>query len=248
MSGFQKLPHWFMRDYPMDPHERLVYLTLRSHTDKHGVAWPSRSTLAKESGLSETTVKNRLKALEAHGLIRVTIRPNEGKKHDPNLYHVLELSDDGPGSSVAFSRLGSPDDPSGVARRPQQGSRGDHEEEPPQEEPDEEDLRPEQGFGRDPSPLGTFIDPQEPSTKAQHRYLSDLQVHLNRVSPDEELLEYWGDLTKQQATDLINAYLRQIPRKDAYDGPEIGEAVYEQLSERGREFADRQMLPENQSA
>ena len=248
MSGFQKLPHWFMRDYPMDPYERLVYLTLRSHTDKHGIAWPSRSTLAKESGLSETTVKNRLKALEEHGLVRVTVRPKQGKKHDPNLYHVLELSDEGPGSAVTLARQGSPDDPTGVARRPQLGSPGDHEEEPQEEEPQEEDLRPEQGFGRDPYPLGTFIDPQEPSTKAQHRYLSDLQVHLNRESPDEELLEYWGDLTKQQATDLINEYLRQIPRHSSYEGPEAGEDAYGHLSDRGRDFADRQMLPESQAS
>lgn len=101
---------------------------------------------------------------------------------------------------------------------------------------------------RDPSRLGTFIDPQEPSTKAQHRYLSDLQVHLNQVSPDEELLEFWGDLTKQQATDLIHEYLRQMPRHTDYQGPELGDHVYEQLSERGREFADRYMLPDSQAS
>lgn len=244
MAGFQKLPHWFMRDFPMDPHERLVYLTLRSHADKHGIAWPSRATLAKESGLSETTVKNRLRALEDHGLIRVTVRPNKGKKHDPNLYHVLELNDDGPRTVVSFTGQGSPHDPSGVARQPQQGSPDDHEEEPQEEEPREEDLRSGQGSGHAPSSLGTFIDPQEPATAEQLNYLRDLHLHMFNEAPDAEQLEYWGDHTKQQATELIELFLARMPRHDEYQGPEVGDENYDLLSPAGQQFADQYMLPD----
>lgn len=243
MSGFQKLPHWFMREHPMDPYERLVYLTLRSHADKNGIAWPSRATLAKESGLSETTVKNRLKDLVDHGLVRVTVRPKKGAKHDPNLYHVLELHDDGPRHTVLFETQGASGDPTGGARRPHLGASDDHEEEPLEEEPEEEDLRLTQGASEHPA-LGTFIDPQEPATQEQLNYLSDLHVHMTNEAPHADRRKWWGDHTKQQASEIIGTYLRRMPRDVDYQGPEQGENSYNLLSPKGQEYADLYMLPE----
>ncbi|MFJ3035576.1 helix-turn-helix domain-containing protein [Curtobacterium pusillum] len=244
MSGFQKLPHWFMRDFPMDPYERLVYLTLRSHADKRGVAWPSRSTLAKESGLSESTVKKRLVALEEHGLIRVTVRPKQGAKHDPNLYQVLKLHDDGPRDDVTRDRQGSPGDPSGVAARSHLGSSGGPEEEPQEEEPREEDLRSAQE-GRHALSLGDFDDnTRHLITAEQFAYLSDLHIHMNNKPPNDEVQGLWKQHTREEATALIQLYLRRMPRYDSYQGPETGEDVYDQLSDIGKRFADQYMLPD----
>ena len=66
---FQIIPHWIMRDSNLDRNELLVFLALNGRADKHGVAFPSYSTIAHEARLSERTVEGVVKRLIARGLI-----------------------------------------------------------------------------------------------------------------------------------------------------------------------------------
>lgn len=60
--------------------------------EAEGYAWPSQAVLQKESGLSETTVSDRLEDLERYGLISVQSNPS-GLNKTYNLYPPIEDAD-----------------------------------------------------------------------------------------------------------------------------------------------------------
>ena len=62
---------WALKNAPViDAEERLILVTMAEQADLDGTnAWPSQATIAKRTLVSERTVRNRLRALEARGLI-----------------------------------------------------------------------------------------------------------------------------------------------------------------------------------
>ncbi|GIG54541.1 helix-turn-helix domain-containing protein [Demequina activiva] len=76
-----------MWESDLDHHELVVYIALLTHRSDAGEAWPSRTTLARESKVSLDSVKRTLRKLEARGLIEITRRKN-GKQNASNLYRV----------------------------------------------------------------------------------------------------------------------------------------------------------------
>lgn len=52
-----------------------VYIAIVSHANRAGVAWPSRSTLARETGLGSVTVSRAIKRLALAGVLMVDERP-----------------------------------------------------------------------------------------------------------------------------------------------------------------------------
>ncbi|MCF2514439.1 helix-turn-helix domain-containing protein [Sphingomonas sp. G124] len=52
--------------------ERLVLLVLRFHQAENPIGWPSQSTLAQETGMSERSVRRALIKLRQSGLIQIT--------------------------------------------------------------------------------------------------------------------------------------------------------------------------------
>lgn len=58
----------------MKPIEKLVFLALADNANDDGVCWPSVSTIASKSCLSERTVQDNLKSLEDQGLIKRNYR------------------------------------------------------------------------------------------------------------------------------------------------------------------------------
>lgn len=88
-SHYDQVPH-SLRTYAslrlISGNDHLIYFTLLSfvHTG-YGYAFPTIKQLAKETGLSDRTVKQAIKTLENVGLIVITKAANYGNK---NRYHV----------------------------------------------------------------------------------------------------------------------------------------------------------------
>jgi hypothetical protein len=64
---------------PVEPTSRHVLLTLATHMDKHGRAYPSHKLLAEETGLTERSVGQHLRLAESAGWIRVYEKHRPGK-------------------------------------------------------------------------------------------------------------------------------------------------------------------------
>lgn len=69
-QAFTTIPNWMMRDQTISGHAKLVYLSLNSRTARHAVSWPSHALIARECGISVTTVKTALNELKALGVVR----------------------------------------------------------------------------------------------------------------------------------------------------------------------------------
>lgn len=77
--------------YNLNPFEGWLYIVIVKHANrKTGEAFPSVSTLVKETHMSKASVIRYTKSLETKGLIRVTRDENEaGKDRDVNHYWLL---------------------------------------------------------------------------------------------------------------------------------------------------------------
>jgi DNA-binding transcriptional MocR family regulator len=107
-----------------------VYVALATHAGHDTQAcWPSIKLLARETGLSRTTVKTTLRRLEALGLI--TIQARQDGEGDPtsNLYTLVDPAVRMLPSQDSQEEGGSAHDLPSVATRPTGGS-------PPDPEPD----------------------------------------------------------------------------------------------------------------
>jgi len=72
------------------PSARLVCLAIADRANTDGVTWVSQETLARQTGLSERTVRTALKILEAAEIIRRTRRWKErGGGRTSDLIHLL---------------------------------------------------------------------------------------------------------------------------------------------------------------
>jgi len=63
-----------------DPLCKFVLLTIAKHSDEAMRCFPSIARIAKLTGLSRSTVKVKLNALEEAGWVRVTRRAKDGKR------------------------------------------------------------------------------------------------------------------------------------------------------------------------
>jgi len=71
---------------PVAPTAKLVGLTIGSHMDPTGKAWPSIDRIAFMAGLSTSTVKRRIPELESAAIVRVL---RGGGRHKKNVYQGL---------------------------------------------------------------------------------------------------------------------------------------------------------------
>lgn len=86
-TGFAAIPVWMLRDPAISIYAKAVYLALASRADRDGVCWPSQRLMAEELGISETSVKAALSALQVAGAIRV--RPEVTERGRRNRYFLL---------------------------------------------------------------------------------------------------------------------------------------------------------------
>lgn len=70
-------------------YEKMIYIVLVRHLDDESTCFPRRSTIAKEAGCSEATVKRTINSLEEKKLIKRVFRKDEiTGKNTSNLYYV----------------------------------------------------------------------------------------------------------------------------------------------------------------
>ena len=62
------------RDAPLDPTASHVLLVIATHANRYGEAWPSASTIARETHLHRVTVVSALRRIEAAGVVKVEKR------------------------------------------------------------------------------------------------------------------------------------------------------------------------------
>ncbi len=68
---------------------KAVYMYLKDHADSEGKCWPGIRTIAKELGLSQSTVKRALDELYKAGLVSKEHRWRENGSLSSNLYRLL---------------------------------------------------------------------------------------------------------------------------------------------------------------
>lgn len=68
-----------------------VYMYLKDRTGRKGTCWPAIGTIARDLGLSRSTVKRALKDLEEKGYLKREIRHREnGGGYFKPLYHFVK--------------------------------------------------------------------------------------------------------------------------------------------------------------
>jgi len=73
---------------PPSPTTRLLLLVLGTHINREGLAWPSQSTLAEETGLSERVIPEHLETAEQLGWIERTSSRDQGKAWRRHTYRI----------------------------------------------------------------------------------------------------------------------------------------------------------------
>lgn len=68
-TGWTKVPNTIARSSTLSSSARLVYIALASRADESGRCWPSRKTIASDSGTSPATVQRALDELRRAGLV-----------------------------------------------------------------------------------------------------------------------------------------------------------------------------------
>ncbi|MFC9559918.1 helix-turn-helix domain-containing protein [Agromyces sp. NPDC056965] len=230
-TGFTMLPHWLIRnpEYLSDKNTFLVYLVLLDHRDhRTGLCNPSIKTIGSESRTSEKTARRALKSLEELGLIEIQRRPKANGDWQTNRYKV----------ALPTAVLHPP---TGVVPEGATGVVADKEE-PITSSTKEEDVRSNFGEIGRASPFSHDIY-DDRATSRQLTMLRDYHIHCYNEPPNESREELWQSMSVQDASDLIAAYQRELPRHDEWEGAESGDEAYEFLSVDGREFADNYGLP-----
>lgn len=72
----------------LDPQERAVIDSLIYHLNDDGVCWPSIRTIARETRMSESTVKRALARVRSYGIVTITPQTSEDGSPGTNLYAV----------------------------------------------------------------------------------------------------------------------------------------------------------------
>lgn len=82
---------YFNKIYSSDlPHRAIaVYMYLHDRADKEGKCWPAIPTIARDLGMSRSTVKRALDDLIKAGYLKKEFRYRENGGHTSNLYTLF---------------------------------------------------------------------------------------------------------------------------------------------------------------
>jgi Helix-turn-helix domain len=79
---------WAIAQTPPDAESKLILLLLANYAGDENSCWPSVPRLARESLLSERTVRRRLHDLEQEGFLEITPRTDHNGDSTSNLYSL----------------------------------------------------------------------------------------------------------------------------------------------------------------
>ena len=72
------------------PHRAItVYMYFHDRADRDKSCWPAIPTMARELGMSRSTIKRALNDLVSTGYLRKELRYSENSSHTSNLYTIL---------------------------------------------------------------------------------------------------------------------------------------------------------------
>ncbi|WP_144797720.1 helix-turn-helix domain-containing protein [Microbacterium paludicola] len=273
-DGFVRIPNWLIDDSDLSAHELLVYtVLLRFRDPKTGKCFPGMTTIADRARISRKSVERTIPLLEKRGIVRVE-RRSTVTDNKPNMYEVSVATEkpesiwassargrrvpkrvrtnvsESVGKGVTFEPTDSESVPTDSLSVPT-----DSESVPPQtpslpkkihgrssnEEIHEQAIRSTLQSG----PVNFSFNIETPrATEKQLTYLHDLHIHLTGHIPNTRNTDKWAALTLSEAQQLIGQYLRQIPRYDAYEGPEYGDPAYDALTPIGKQWADSGFIPD----
>jgi|GEM_PF-3151523 len=96
IDGYMEYDTELKRDAPKDYfsniYEKMVFIVLSRYANNNGgIAFPSISTIARNSLCGATKVRECIKSLEKKGFIKKVIRPKTNKDNDSNLYSVKNI-------------------------------------------------------------------------------------------------------------------------------------------------------------
>lgn len=270
---FVKLPHAVIDHADLDAHELLVYIVLlRFRNPKTGKCYPGLQTIADAARMSRRTAIRTITKLEVRGLIKVDrVKVVGSSKNESNTYTVGNLPED-PLKYIGHSAKGTrvPKRPKGsdseslgdAVERNSSDSQSlgsdsqslgvvtpSHPKKNQLKKNNEEDITPtfeESGYAN----VSFESSDNESATEKQVMYLKDLVIQVGyedgiQMLPTEEHLVRWRKLTKHEADDLINKYVKQLGRPQERYYPEYGDPEYEALSPAGKEFADTGGMPDS---
>lgn len=88
-EGFAAIPNWLVRDESVSGNAKLVYMCLMARTSRTATAWPSHARIARESGMSVSTVKVALAELKKLGVVSWRPQITESGGRSSNMYSIL---------------------------------------------------------------------------------------------------------------------------------------------------------------
>ncbi|MBU2708950.1 helix-turn-helix domain-containing protein [Zooshikella marina] len=81
---------WAFSLQQLDPHKKIVLLSLADNANDEGYCWPSMDTIAKKSSMSKSTARRHIKSLETLGLLTKKIRVKTNGANGTN-YFLLHV-------------------------------------------------------------------------------------------------------------------------------------------------------------
>ena len=93
-SYFVILEHAFLRNPDYTTTEKMVYLDLMGYAGQANSAFPSKSSIAKDLGISIKTVERTLISLEQKNGLLIINREWEDKSKTSNLYILADIDKD----------------------------------------------------------------------------------------------------------------------------------------------------------
>lgn len=78
----------------LKPNAKVVYVALCDYADETGTCWPSRRTVAKDTGLSLSSVDRSLRELVKAGVIEKQTRIKDNGDNASNVYQIMIVATD----------------------------------------------------------------------------------------------------------------------------------------------------------
>lgn len=94
-GGYSAVPRALVYDQSVSGHAKLVYLCLGARINANLEAWPSHALMAREAGISVTSVKKGLMELRELGLVSWDRRTKPDGSQTSNIYRVSVQLPDG---------------------------------------------------------------------------------------------------------------------------------------------------------
>lgn len=129
-EGFAIVPNWLVRDGSIPVRVKAVFMVLSSHTGRDGTWWMGHQQIAREAGLSVSSVQRSLADLRDMGLVTWDARVTERGDRAENAYRLAVLTG-GSGHSDRGVHSPGPGGPVTVTEQQEEP------EEEPQEEPEQ---------------------------------------------------------------------------------------------------------------